>query len=71
MSSRRLEAVWKLVLVGCLVLGGVAWAGPDEHLPLSLSIAVPIRGKQRSIESARFQVVLRNISTHNVSLWRE
>ena len=71
MDSRRLHAVSILVLIGCLLLGAVAWARRDEHTPLSVSIAVPIRGKHRSIENAQFHVVVRNISTHNVNLWRE
>ena len=50
--------------------GAVAWAGQDEHIPLALSIAVPVRDKQRSIGNDLFHVVVRNISTHPVNLWR-
>lgn len=71
MDNRRLHGVSIFIVIVCLVLGAVAWAGQDEHIPLSLSIAVPVRGKQRSIENAQFHVVVRNISTHNVNLWRE
>lgn len=58
-----------------LVSGMVAYAAQDDHVPVSVSIAVPVRHGKRSIEmhrpEAHFHVVLKNISTHDVSLWRE
>lgn len=57
-----------------MAVGVVAWAGQDEHVPLSVSIAVPVEHGKRSIAlyrpEAHFHVVLTNTSTHNVSLWR-
>ena len=60
-----------LIVIGCLCLADEAWAAQDEATSLSVSIAVPVRGKVRFIENGQFHVVVRNNSTHPVSFWRE
>ncbi|MBN1460746.1 MAG: hypothetical protein JXA57_14520 [Armatimonadetes bacterium] len=72
--ARSLRLSLVVVCLAAMASGVGAWAAQDEHIPLSLAIAVPVEHGKRSIAldrpEAHFHVVLTNISTHNVSLWQ-
>lgn len=74
-TSYKMGRWWLMLPLGLLLVLTSVYAAERGQADLSLTIAVPIHNGQRIIhvgrEAPRFQVIIENLSEHQVNMWRE